>query len=129
MRGGLVVTAVLAASLVLPVMGDSQNQNSSTTSIYTAPRLADPTTTSTSATPQAAPPLIEQRFDLAGVNPEIVTESQSALQASLDADFELETSIDFLPLAPGANEHGQEHEHEQQVDQLSDLEPVLATRN
>ena len=102
-RGGLLVTAVLAASLILPVMGDSQNQNSSETSIYTAPHLADPTAASTSATPQAAPPLIEQRFDLAGVNPEIVTESQSALQASLDADFELETSIDFLPLAPSAN--------------------------
>jgi len=139
-RGGLLVTAVLAASLILPVMGDSQNQNSSETSIYTAPHLADPTAASTSATPQAAPPLIEQRFDLAGVNPEIVTESQSALQASLDADFELETSIDFLPLAPSANEHEHEHEHEQQaqagadsaaqqVDQLSDLEPVLATRN
>ncbi|MCH9737258.1 MAG: hypothetical protein K0U42_00675, partial [Actinomycetia bacterium] len=85
MRGVLVVTAVLAASLILPVMGDSQNQNSSMTSIYTAPRLADPTTTSTSATPQAAPPFIEQSLDLAGVNTEIVTQSQSALQSTLDA--------------------------------------------
>ena len=88
---------------------------------------------STAVTSQA-PPLIEQHIDLFGVDPIIVAASQSAVQASFAQETTDEDSVEFLPLAQAldshdAESHGAESHSAHQVDQFTDLEPVLATRN
>lgn len=98
---------VISASLILPVSGSVQSGAPSNPKVTQSP-----------------PPLIEQHIDLFGVDPAIVTASQSALQASFTEESTDEHSVDFLPLAPVLDEHDAH-----QVDQFTDLAPVLATRN
>ena len=110
--GVLTVISVLASSLILPVFGS----------------LPSGSPSKPGAT-QSPPPLIEQHIDLFGVDPAIVTESQSALQASFAAETTDEHSVDFLPLAPVADSHAEHSASAHQVDQFTNLEPVVATRN
>ncbi len=111
-RGGLILASVLAASLILPVLGSTQAES---------PSRPDQSVPSEAVAP---PPLIEQHFDLLGVDPQIVTQSQSALQATFNENVDHEHGVEFLPLAPIVDLPAAH-----QVDQLTDLEPVLATRN
>ncbi len=111
-RDGLILATVLAASLILPVIGVPQADSPSSP----APRDSEQTL--------AQPPLIEQYIDLLGVDPEIVAASQSALQASMNEGSDHAYEVEFLPLAPTSDSLAAH-----QVDQLTDLEPVLATRN
>ncbi|MEZ7822559.1 MAG: hypothetical protein QMB00_05810, partial [Candidatus Nanopelagicales bacterium] len=73
-RGGLVVTTVLAVSLILPVFGSSQagppSRPNTQVLVGEAPQIV------------AAPPLVEQQIDLVGVDQSIVAQSQSAVLAS-----------------------------------------------
>jgi SpoIID/LytB domain protein len=105
--GGLTVITVLAASLILPVSGSVQSG---------IPSNPDVT--------QSPPPLIEQHIDLFGVDPAIVSASESALQTSFATEATDEHSVEFLSLAPVSDKHDAH-----QVDQFTDLEPVVATRN
>ena len=120
---------VLAASLILPVSGSLQSGSQSSP----GPQTDDQVQALTGAI-QTPPPLIEQHIDLFGVDPAIVTASQSALQASFAEESTDGHSVEFLPLAPALDSHSEhvdgEHAHgARQVDQFTDLEPVLATRN
>jgi SpoIID/LytB domain protein len=110
--GGLTVITVLAASLILPVLGSVQS--------------GSPSNLDVSQTP---PPLIEQHIELFGVDPAIVTASESALQASFAAEATDEHSVEFLSLALTLDSHDADSHDAHQVDQFTDLEPVLATRN
>ena len=111
-RGGLIVTTVLVVSLILPVFGSSQVGPSSRPD------------TQAQMDPVAAPPLVEQQIDLVGVDPSIVAQSQSALSASLNGDLDHLAEVEFLPLAPTKPEP-----HTEQVDQFTNLKPVVAARN
>jgi len=120
-RGGLVITTVLAISLILPVFGSSQ----------AGPPSRPDTQVLVGEAPQtvAAPPLVEQQIDLVGLDQSIVAQSQSAVLASFEEDLDhshegRSHDVEFLPLAPAASEPHAEH-----VDQLTNLEPVLATRS
>ena len=110
--GALGMITVLGASLILPVFGSLPSGSSS-----------NPNAT------QVPPPLIEQHIELFGVDEAIVAASQSALQASFAQESNSEHSVDFLPLAPVADSHEEHSASAHQVDQFTDLEPVVATRN
>jgi SpoIID/LytB domain protein len=124
------VSCVLAASLILPVLGTAQSGSSSNPSSNSPSNSAphDPRQTLT-AVAQAPPPLIEQHLDLSGVDPAIVNASQSALQASFTQESDHDHAVEFLPLAPASHSLDTDSHDTRQVDQLTDLEPVLATRN
>ena len=120
-HGGLIVTTVLTVSLILPVFGSSQEV--SPTHPNTQVLVGEGSET------VAAPPLVEQQIDLVGVDQSIVAQSQSAVLASFEEDVDhshegRSHDVELLPLAPTASEP-----HTEQVDQLTNLEPVLATRN
>ena len=120
-RGGLVVTTVLAISLILPVFGSSQAGPPSRPNTQFLVGKGPETV--------AAPPLVEQQIDLVGVDQSIVAQSQSAVLASFKEDLDhshegRSHDVEFLPLAPTTSEP-----HAEQVDQLTNLEPVLATRS
>jgi len=115
LRGVLVLCAVLSASLIVPVLGSNQVGSPST---YAAD---DPAQTFEGL---SAPPLIEQHIVLSGLDPAIIAASQSALQASFREESDAEHAVDLLPLAPTLDQH-----QRTRVDQVTDLEPVLATRN
>jgi len=135
-RGALTVITIVATSLILPVFGSSQSgSQSQLTQLNTRMNTQsnDQIEASTAVTSQA-PPLIEQHIDLFGVDPIIVAASQSAVQASFAQETTDEDSVEFLPLAQALDSHDAEsHDAEShsahQVDQFTDLEPVLATRN
>ena len=120
-HGGLIVTTVLTVSLILPVFGSSQGV--SPTRPNTQVLVGEGSET------VAAPPLVEQQIDLVGVDQSIVAQSQSAVLASFEQDLDpahegRSHDVEFLPLAPSTTEP-----HTEQVDQLTNLEPVLATRS
>jgi SpoIID/LytB domain protein len=118
------VITVLAASLILPVSGSLQSGSPSNPD----PQANEQQQTRTGVT-QTPPPLIEQHIVLFGVDPAIITASQSALQASFSEESTDVHSVEFLPLA-SASDTGDEHSHDaHQIDQFANLEPVLATRN
>lgn len=123
-RGAVTLISVLTASLILPVLGSSQSHSPSKPNSQTKDQIQ----ASTDVIP-ISPPLIEQHIDLFGVDPAIVTASQSALQASFAQESTDEHPVEFLSLAPVVDEHDAHSHGAHEVDQFTDLEPVLATRN
>jgi len=118
----LILTTVLAVSLILPVFGSGQAGPSMRPDTQ-APLVAGSNSNSGSEA-VTAPPLIEQHIDLFGLDQSIITQSQSALLASFERDPDHAPDVELLPLAPATADT-----HAEPVDQLTNLEPVLATRS
>lgn len=117
---------MLAVSLILPVFGSGQAGPSKRPDTQ-APLVAGSNSNSNSNSGSeavTAPPLIEQHIDLFGLDQSIITQSQSALLASFERDLDHAPDVELLPLAPATADT-----HAEPVDQLTNLEPVLATRS
>lgn len=124
-RRTLPVVAIVAGSLILPVVGPDLWQS--------APESLAPPTTET----HAAAPYSEQRIALAGLDPEVLAAGEVAM-VNYDALLAGATVTDALfrpadkaasaDLVGDQHEHADDHahEHESVVDAL---EPVIATRS